>query len=272
MLWFLFFKHQAFNFTKKQRWAIGALLLFCAINCLFAYSRAAWISIFGVVALYQLTKIKIKAWHIVSVIGIAGLVLFTFQDEIFDTVSQNEAVSNQGDLGNHFKSVTNLQSDASNLERLNRWSCALEMFERKPWLGWGPGTYQFEYGQFQSIYTNTYISTYHGNRGNAHSEYLTYLSEAGLPGLISFCLIILVTLTRGLRLVYTAKNEQVKWLALGVLLGISTWFVHGIFNSFIDKDKMAILVFGSMAAIVALEQFHNKNLPEKETDASVDPI
>ena len=46
-------------------------------------------------------------------------------------------------------SVTNLNTDVSNIERLNRWVSALRMFEERPFTGFGPGTYQFTYLPFQ---------------------------------------------------------------------------------------------------------------------------
>ena len=44
----------------------------------------------------------------------------------------------------HITSISNISTDASNMERINRWKCALKMFVEKPVFGWGPGTYQFQ--------------------------------------------------------------------------------------------------------------------------------
>ena len=175
----------------------------------------------------------------------------------------NDARSNQGGFANQMKSVTNVQTDASNMERINRWLCAGRMFMARPVTGWGPGTYQYEYGQFQSVYEMTYISTRKGDRGNAHSEYLTYLSETGAPGFLIWCFFVLFTVYRGMRIYYYNKDPVAKKLGLAALLGISTFFFHGIFNSFIDQEKMASLVFMSLAIIVAIEVYHtdgNKEL------------
>ena len=34
----------------------------------------------------------------------------------------------------------NVSTDASNLERINRWNCAIRMYAERPFLGHGPGT------------------------------------------------------------------------------------------------------------------------------------
>ncbi|MCK7541556.1 MAG: hypothetical protein MZV63_67070 [Marinilabiliales bacterium] len=41
------------------------------------------------------------------------------------------------DLGQHLRSASNISTDQSNLERINRWKCALRMFAEKPLCGMG---------------------------------------------------------------------------------------------------------------------------------------
>jgi hypothetical protein len=42
-------------------------------------------------------------------------------------------------------------------------------------------------------------------------------------------------------------------MVLAALLGFTTFFFHGMVNSFIDQVKVASLVFGSMAMIVVAD-------------------
>jgi putative inorganic carbon (HCO3(-)) transporter len=256
LLLILFLKAKSFGFSKWQRnyLGIGAAIFFIAE--ILSYSRAALLSLIAAGILAYLTRFKISITTIVMTILIVGTSIYVYSDDLIELVAQNEAVSNQGDLTSHYSSVTNLQNDASNLERINRWVCAWRMFETKPMLGYGPGTYQFEYGQFQTAEFTTYISTAHGNRGNAHSEYLTYLAETGWFGLLNFLVLVFVTIATGLKVVYKAKSERVKYLGLAILLGLVTFFTHGLFNAFIDQDKMAVLVFCGIAALVALDRYH----------------
>jgi O-antigen ligase len=196
----------------------------------------------------------------------AVIILFIrYKEPLYLMAIENENISNNGEIGEHIMSVSNLNSDASNLERINRWSCALRMFEDRPVTGFGPGTYQFVYGPYQSVYEMTHISTVNGDKGNAHSEPLTYLSETGLPGFISFLLWMFATVGFGMRAYYRARDKYLKNIILAALLGFMTFFFHGLVNSFIDQVKMASLVFGSIAIIVVADLAGKSKLTVNET-------
>jgi putative inorganic carbon (HCO3(-)) transporter len=157
------------------------------------------------------------------------------------------------DLAQHVESISNVSSDDSNLERLNRWSCAWAMFQERPVFGWGPGTYQFEYAPFQTSNLRTLISTNNADLGNAHSEYLGPLSEQGLLGLVAFLTLLLVTVQLGFKLHRQLQNPDDRHLALGVFLGLVTYFVHGVLNNYLDTDKASAPFWGFLALMVVLD-------------------
>ena len=113
---------------------------------------------------------------------ILGL-LYVNQDSILIELQRNKQDSSDN-LTEHVESISNVSSDDSNLERLNRWNCAVSLFKERPITGWGPGTYQFVYAPYQEAKYRTTISTNNGDGGNAHSEYLGPLAEQGVPGLL----------------------------------------------------------------------------------------
>src|SRR5690606_3666005 len=115
-------------------------------------------------------------------------------------------------------------TDASNLERLNRWDCALSMFEERPIVGWGPNTYKFVYARFQKATNVTLISTNAGNKGNAHSEYLGPLSEQGIPGLLLVISMIIAALYTGNKVYQTTKNPDHKKLSMWITLALVTYW------------------------------------------------
>jgi O-antigen ligase len=138
------------------------------------------------------------------------------------------------------------------------------MFKDRPLTGFGPGTYQFIYGKYQLTPEMTGISTRHGEKGNAHSEYLTYLSETGLPGFVIFNLMILAAFSTAIRIFRKSSRKEVRWLSIAIMMGFVAYFFHGLFNSFLETDKAAVLVYGSFAALVAMEVHHGDekiNLP-----------
>lgn len=218
-----------------------------------SFSRAAWISLIVAALFGFLLLMKVKLRSIIIVLAVSGVVAGIYSDQIYETISKNDSISNKGNISDHLLSATNVQSDASNTERLNRWLCAWKMALDRPITGYGPGMYQFEYGRYQERVHMTRISTFSGTRGHAHSEYFTQLSETGFPGGILFVLIVFTVIGYGMKVIYRETESRSKLLLYGAVLGLITFYVHGIFNAFLDTDKMAVLVFGSIAVIVAAD-------------------
>lgn len=237
--------------TRVIFWIAGFILF---IGFILAYSRAAWLSILFAIGFGLLLKWKVKPIIFAGLLVIVVSVGIFLKEPIYNHFKETETVSNDGDVKNHFTSVTNISTDASNLERINRWVCAYRMFKEKPIVGFGPGTYQFYYANYQTIDFKTYISTNHGNRGNAHSEYLTYLSETGLPGFLIFILWLGYAVFIGIKN-NLKKEGVVRWINNAILLALITFVFHGFFNSFIDQDKMALLVFPALAALAAIDSY-----------------
>jgi putative inorganic carbon (HCO3(-)) transporter len=187
---------------------------------------------------------------------LALLVVFLMNlDYTLKLISHNEAQSNRGNIREQIESVSNIHTDISNLERINRWECAIRMFEARPVTGYGAGTYQFVYGTFQVKNEMTRISTYHGEKGNAHSEYLGFLAETGLPGLIIYLCLVLTVLSTATRVIYRTHSIQIRNLTTVVLLSLLTFYFHTVFNGFIETDKVGSLYYGSLAAITALDVY-----------------
>jgi O-antigen ligase len=252
-----------FNILKKDNSKLEKLTYLIAFTVFsmavfFSYSRAAWMSIIiaGVVSLIILLKIKTRTIAIFIVLAIgAALINWSGVRTYF---LKNRERSHSNDIGMHFKSVSNISSDDSNRERINRWKCALKMFADKPVLGFGPGTYQFFYGSYQVSKDLSHLSSFNGSKGHAHSEYLNVLSEMGLPGLIIFLSLITTVLCMAIRLVRRSKEQETRFYAFCLLLGLVTFFVHAFFNGFIEFEKLAMPVFCFFAAIVYLDLKENK--------------
>jgi O-antigen ligase len=155
------------------------------------------------------------------------------------------------------QSISNISSDASNLERINRWASALRLFREKPIFGWGPGTYQFVYAPYQRSKEKTIISTNYGDMGNAHSEYIGPMSESGILGMLTFMGIIVTVIFTGLRVYKRAESKEVKLIGLMVMLGLITYYVHGLMNNFLDTDKASVPFWGFTAILVAMDLYHS---------------
>src|SRR5690606_17884018 len=122
----------------------------------------------GAILVLLVIKFKIHFKYLAA-IGVFALgVVFVRWDKINMEMARNKSEHTTEEFGERLQSATNVTSDASNLERINRWTSAVEMFKDRPWFGFGPGTYAMEYAPYQDPENLTIISTNFGNMGNAH--------------------------------------------------------------------------------------------------------
>ncbi|MCP4310993.1 MAG: hypothetical protein GY790_07005 [Bacteroidetes bacterium] len=246
----------------NSRFLMGLLILLVLFATIVSYTRATWLSILASIGVWALIKLKIR-FEIVMV-GAAILVglFFSVRTQLMVQMEQNR-VESSGELTEHVQSMSNISTDQSNLERINRWSCAIRMFKDKPLFGFGPGTYQFEYGRYQRSYEKTRISTDFGTRGTAHSEYLGPLAEAGVFGLLSLLLVMGTTIYTGIRVYYLSKRKNIRILSLAALIGLASYYFHGLLNNFLDTDKVSVLFWGYTAMLVAMDVYHRQS-PEDD--------
>jgi O-antigen ligase len=165
-----------------------------------------------------------------------------------------------GEFIEHITSMSNIKTDASNVERLNRWVAAFGMIEDRPVLGWGPGTYQFIYSGYQKGKYKTIISTNFGTGGNAHSEYIGPCAEMGFPGAFIVILLMITVLYIGIKAYIRAKDKIPKTVVLFAVIALISYFVHGIMNNFLDTDKISLPFWMAIAIIVVVDILNVSNL------------
>lgn len=208
------------------------------IALVFSNCRAAWISILmaGFGALLLLL-IGTKRWVLLLGLMLTGLLAL--------------------------KTIQSKATDVSSMERLNRWSCAYRMSLEKPWLGFGPGVFQFQYFRFQKPEEMTRISLQQpilergpdnfGRGGGAHAAFFQAMSETGWPGFLLYAWFVLAVLWQGGKgllqgaskasIVDFRGDKLLFWLAL------ITFFSHGMVNDLWEDARIAALVWGSIAGL-----------------------
>ena len=237
------------------------LILINLTGLYFSYTRAAWLSIVAAILVQALIFFKIKFKYIALAAFSLTFIILLSWTQIQFLLEQNKEEHTTEDFGKRIESAANISSDASNLERINRWSCASAMFEERPVFGFGPGTYAFEYARFQKPENLTIISTNFGDGGNAHSEYLGPMAEMGLPGLIVTLILIATIFYKSITLYnkWPSEDRETKVLILAMILSLVTYFVHGILNNYLDTDKACVPIFSMLAIFIVLEnQLENK--------------
>ncbi len=263
-------------------WCVAVLLL---VACYASFSRAAWLSIAITLVFAVALRIGMRwrglIWAVMLILPLLIALGWRLQkapltqsrDSNGDNASWKEAVL----------SVPNITTDASNMERMNRWFCALRMVRQRPLWGFGPGTYQFQYIQFQQASQTTYLSwnetidtraitpqwtfgeqvmiksydqLYYYCGGTAHNEYLLALSETGILGGLFFLLIIALAMRAALGSIDTAATNKVRWTLIACCLAVLAYGVHGFFNNYLDDCKVAFPFWSCLALITLNNSAH----------------
>jgi len=237
----------------------GLIIVLFLIGVYLSFSRAAWVSaILSCLIILSIVFFKMNFNLMVIVYSIGFVMLLFFIPLIFQSIEKNETESKKGNWLQQMASVTNINTDVSNLERLNRYSCAWRMFLDKPVFGFGAGTFPTSYLPYQKPNDMTRISVTTsgphppGRGGGTHSEYLQALSEMGILGGLLFLSLLISSFWTSIQ-IYWKGNFQERILALGLLFGLLTYFIHGMFNNFFHHGKIAILVWSSMAILINLK-------------------
>lgn len=253
MVSFLFLR----NHSKISKFFAAGFFCLFALAIVLSFARAGWLSLMVALGVFLTLMLKIRFRTLLITFASGLAIFFVFQTEIVMILSKNDTDA-KGGFANNLESMSNISTDASNVERINRWSCAIRMWMDKPVFGWGPGTYMFKYAPYQLSRDLTIISTNFGTNGNAHSEYLGPLSEQGLIGMIIVIIILFYVTSLGYRLVYSLEDRDDRILCTGLFLGLMTYFVHGFLNNFLDTDKLSLPFWAFLAALVCFDLYYTK--------------
>ena len=256
-------KPQVLGSTARLRPLFLALLVLLTIAVIMSYTRAAWVSLAAAMGFWLVLVSGLRFRWLMTVIVLVTVLVALNSGPLLMFLMRNKTDS-QDRLDKHLQSISNVRSDASNLERLNRWAAGLRMFQERPWLGWGPGTYMLQYAPYQNPYQKTIISTNNADVGGIHSEYFGPLVETGVPGFLLFASLVLASLQRSMVLWRRLKNpehQRERALSLAAVLGLVTYYTHGLLNNYLDMDKTALLFWSMLAVLVALDL---KTTPPKQ--------
>ena len=95
------------------------------------------------------------------------------------------------------------------------------MFEQKPILGWGLGTFPTVYPKYRTFYTNTFVN-------EAHDDYLQLLSETGLLGFVIMLWFVLTAYIGAARKLGNWTHDPNGALGLMAMLGITGIVIHSL--------------------------------------------
>lgn len=257
------------NYSVNMRMISAMLLVVFTVALIFSFTRAAWVSLAVALIFYFILRLNINWKYIVGFALVVIIYVAASWTDIMISLEHNRQDTSD-DLAEHLESISNISTDASNLERINRWNSAFRMFADKPVLGFGPGTYSFLYAPYQLSSEKTIISTNAGDMGNAHSEYIGPLAESGLPGMLTFLAVAIAIVATGWRVYLKLERGPYKSTMLAVVLGLVTYLVHGSLNNFLDTDKASVPFWGFAAMLVAADvAIRRKEKQEREAKTAI---
>jgi putative inorganic carbon (HCO3(-)) transporter len=241
--------------SSPVRYISIVVLVYLSVAIVMSYTRASWVGLLAAFVCWMAFVMRIKTALVYGVITAVVLLFILFRSQLFMELEKNDKTSSNN-MQEHVQSIGNVSNDASNIERLNRWSSALRMFADKPVFGFGPGTYMFQYAPYQKFSERSIISTNFGEVGGSHSEYLGPLAEEGIFGSLLMLMIIALTIMTASNIYKRSSKGIKRSLTKALMLGLVTYYIHGVLNFFLDTDKLSVPFWGFTAAIVALDLFH----------------
>jgi len=255
-LTFLLLIQSVFLFNKNvslpKKLLYIAMIIMLSVALYFSFCRAAWLSLALSILVLLALLLKIRLSWIIIGIAFLAFYLYNFSGELLFQLARNKVDSSK-DISEHVQSIANIKTDASNVERLNRWVAAFGMIEERPWVGWGPGTYQFIYAAFQKPQYKTIITTSFGTGGNCHSEFIGPTAETGFIGLATVVAIMITTIYSGIISYIYSRRRELKIMSLAATLALISYYVHGLMNNFLDTDNLALPFWASVAIIVVVD-------------------
>jgi len=219
--------------TKKLFYFITIILIYTAI--IICQSRGIWISILLTVPLGILLSKKGNLAAIFRTNKKNLIVLFLIII-LITIVYSTENPLNRSRLTVPRKAVSVLdRGDYSINMRLIMLNSTLRMFTARPLFGFGLGTFNINYPEFQGKYLQEnpgmvrYLSN--TNVAEAHNEYVQLAAEIGIIGLLLF-LVIIFFFYKNSWVLLSAKNikQENKLVYLGIFLGINIFLIHCLFT------------------------------------------
>jgi O-antigen ligase len=212
---------------EKERIAAGIAAAVMVATIFFSGSRGGMLAIFvelslvAIVFLRQNKGARVALSLVTFAVALIGLLTWLGGKELTSRVS---SIS------------TEARTELSGGMRLSIDRDAFHMFEKRPVLGWGLGTFPTVYPQFRTFYTNFFVN-------EAHNDYLQLLSEMGTAG-FAMMLWFLIVLYR------QARKKIKKWptdvggaMTLACVLGAIGILVHCFFDFNLQIPANAALFY-----------------------------
>jgi len=225
----------------------GVAIVFALIASLLSGSKGAWVLI-PVIMVWLLWVYRLLiSKRILTLLAILGCVMIVILLNLEPVKRRIDIAITQYDSYSQDNTQINPMS-----ERLEMWKDSISIWQENPILGTG-------IGDFKSARSNLYsegLSNLKMPYGHAHSIYFDMLASAGLLGITSLLIFVLIIPYKVFR--QNFLNESDGWIRFYALSGMATVIAFSVFgltegwlarNAFTRTYVFFILVFMSSIAI-----------------------
>ncbi|NJM98944.1 MAG: O-antigen ligase family protein [Phormidesmis sp. RL_2_1] len=129
--------------------------------------------------------------------------------------------------------------------RVGVWRLALAMIRQRPLLGWG-------FSGLRELYIPGSIPG-HEAIFHAHNIWLFLASEAGIPVMLGFCLIVGKLYYDGIKaFLKGGLSAENRGILLGYLLAFTSCLLFGLFDVVLFDARLNVLTWGLLSSIYVL--------------------
>ncbi|MDB4898824.1 MAG: hypothetical protein JWN53_632 [Gemmatimonadetes bacterium] len=232
-------------------WCGGIALIGAAL--ILSRSRAAWLAlIVSLVVMLPLVLIALRGGRggvrfrrllLLLLAGAVGMGAALVLPNTLDWNSESPYLDTA-------RSVVNYK-EGSGHGRLIQYGTTLRMSLRHPLLGVGPGNWAVEYPHFAASGDPSLSPEGMTSNPWPSSDWMTFLSERGLPAFIVLLLAVLALVADGLRGLRDGRDAEER-LASAVLLGtVAVLFVVGSFDAVLLLPVPALVAWALLGALSA---------------------
>lgn len=235
---------------------IGIAVFVVGIN--FAYTRAAYVALLAAAGIYWfIRKGLIRLALFVFSLGFAALVIgVTRGDNWLEFAPNYERAVTHTRFDNLLEATTKLE-DISTMERVYRWVAASYMIRDRPFTGFGPGNFYFNYKNYTVSSFKTYVSDNPEHSG-IHNYYLMLTVEQGIPGLLFFLVFCFLVIFKGQQVYHRTAQPYRRRMLVAALLSFMLICMLMLMNDFVETDKIGSLFFICAALVVNTDLFRGE--------------
>jgi len=232
---------------------IGIALFLAGI--FLSFTRAAYVAVFAMLGFYFIIKLKIlKPVLVLAVFGVVVVFSFLLKQDNYLNYSPDFEKTITYDDFDDIVNATYKGTDLSTVERGYRWVAGYQMIKDKPVMGFGPGTFYFNYKPYTLKSFETYVSD-NPEKSGIHSYFLMTFVEQGVIGFLIFLALVFYSLIYGENLYHRLEDEELKHILMAVMLSFLGIYLILLINDMIESIKVGTIFYFNLAVLVLIDKW-----------------